>query len=142
LQFELVYERRIVFGFNQALFSTRPHISFREKSKMKKVILAAASCLMAAQAFATPTPLNESQMDNVTAGVAPSPTGFVCPVISTDNVLNSPKGGTLGDTGDYTIGGPVVSVPTHATNGDGAGVPAGPHSAPGDTDYTAIWSFQ
>lgn len=66
--------------------------------------------------------------------------GFVCPVISTAAVLNSPKGAALGATGDYTIGGPDVSVPIHATNGDGAGVPAGPHSAPGDTDYTAIWA--
>ena len=65
--------------------------------------------------------------------------GFVCPVISTDSVLNSPRGGTLGDSGDYTIGGPDVSVPQFATNGDGTGTPPGPHSAPGDTDYTAIW---
>jgi hypothetical protein len=68
--------------------------------------------------------------------------GFVCPVISTDAVLNSPRGGALGETGDYTIGGPTVMVPVHATNGNGAGVPAGPHSAPGDTDYTAIWHTQ
>lgn len=68
--------------------------------------------------------------------------GFVCPVISTDAVLNSPKGAALGDTGDYTIGGPNVSVPIHATNADGAGLPGGPHSGPGDTDYTAIWARQ
>ncbi|HSH13711.1 MAG TPA: hypothetical protein VLA15_08175 [Desulfurivibrionaceae bacterium] len=109
---------------------------------MKKSILAAVACLAAGQAFATPTPLTETEMDRVTAGGAPSPTGFVCPVITTENVLNSPKSGTLGDTGDYTIGGPVVYAPEHATNGDGAGVPAGPHSSPGDTDYTAIWAFQ
>lgn len=109
---------------------------------MKKTILAAVSCLVAGQVFATPTPLTDSQMDRVTAGGAPSPTGFVCPVITTDNVLNSPKGAALGDTGDYTIGGPVVRAPQHATNGDGTGVPGGDHSAPGDTDYTAIWYFQ
>ncbi len=68
--------------------------------------------------------------------------GFVCPVIQTENVLNSPKGGALGDTGDYTIGGPNVSVPLHATNADGAGTPPGPHSAPGDSDYTAVWAGQ
>jgi len=68
--------------------------------------------------------------------------GFVCPVISTDAVLNSPKGGALGETGDYTIGGPDVMVPIHATNADGAGVPGGDHSGPGDTDYTAIWARQ
>ncbi len=111
---------------------------------MKKSILATVvGCLMAGGAMAaTPVSLTDSQMDNVTAGAAPSPTGFVCPVISTENVLHSPKAGTLGDTGDYTIGGPVVRVPMHATNGDGTGVPAGPHSSPGDTDYTAIWYNQ
>ncbi|WP_028970727.1 hypothetical protein [Sphingomonas sp. URHD0057] len=67
-------------------------------------------------------------------------TGFVCPVISTPNVLHSPKGGTLAG-GDYTIGGPDVRVPTHATNGDGTGAPDGAHSSPGDTDYSAIWSL-
>ena len=65
--------------------------------------------------------------------------GFVCPVIKTDNVLHSPKGGALGDTGHYTIGGPDVSVPIHATNQDGAGLPSGPHAAPGDPDYSAVW---
>lgn len=65
--------------------------------------------------------------------------GFVCPVIKTENVLHSPKGGALGDTGDYTIGGPDVSVPVHATNQDGAGLPAGPHASPGDPNYSAIW---
>ena len=109
---------------------------------MKKITMAVITCFMAGKAFATPTPLTESQSDRVTAGVAPSPTGFVCPVISTENVLNSPKGAALGDTGDYTIAGPVVSVPMHATNGDGTGVPGGPHSSPGDTDYTAIWYNQ
>ena len=64
--------------------------------------------------------------------------GFVCPVISTDAVLNSPKGGAIAG-GDYTIGGPNVSVPIHATNDDGAGSPGGDHAAPGDTTYTAVW---
>lgn len=109
---------------------------------MKQSIFAAVFCLMAAPVFAAPTALTETEMDQVTAGVAPSPTGFVCPVITTENVLNSPKGGALGDTGDYTIGGPLVSAPAHATNGDGTGLPGGPHSSPGDTDYTAIWYFQ
>jgi len=64
--------------------------------------------------------------------------GFVCPVIKTDAVLNSPRGGAIAG-GDYTIGGPDVSVPLHATNANGAGSPGGAHSSPGDTDYTAIW---
>ena len=67
--------------------------------------------------------------------------GFVCPVISTDAVLNSPRGAAIGE-GHYSIIGPSVSVPLHATNGDGAGTPPGPHSEPGDTDYTAIWAGQ
>lgn len=64
--------------------------------------------------------------------------GFVCPVISTDAVLNSPKGGAIAG-GDYTIGGPTVTVPLHATNDDGAGSPGGDHARPGDTTYTAVW---
>jgi len=41
--------------------------------------------------------------------------------------------------GDYTVAGPDVSVPSHATNQDGEGTPGGEHASPGDTDYTAIW---
>lgn len=81
-------------------------------------------------------------MDAVTAGGAPTPTGFVCPVIKTDAVLNAKNGGELGIEGYYTVGGPDVAVPVHATNGDGSGSPGGPFSKPGDTDYTAIWSLQ
>ena len=66
--------------------------------------------------------------------------GFACPVIETEAVLNSPHGAAIGE-GDFTILGPDVSVPVHATNGDGAGVPPDPHSEPGDTDYTAIWAI-
>lgn len=66
--------------------------------------------------------------------------GFVCPVIKTENVLNSPKGAEI--AGDqYTIAGPHdLSIPIHATNADGAGTPMGYHASPGDTDYTAIWN--
>lgn len=66
--------------------------------------------------------------------------GFVCPVIKTENVLHSPKGGTLGGGEYYTIGAHAVSVPVHATNGEGAGSPAGPFMTPGDSGYTAIWN--
>ena len=97
-------------------------------------------CLGAGLATAA-TPLSIGQMDNITAGAAPSPTGFVCPVISTDNVLHAKNGGELGIEGYYTVGGPMVSAPEHATNGDGAGSPGGPFSTPGDTNYTAIWSL-
>jgi len=65
--------------------------------------------------------------------------GFVCPVITTESVLNSPNAQAIGG-GDYSIIGPNVTVPTHATNGNGAGTPGGPHSSPGDSDYTAIWA--
>jgi hypothetical protein len=95
---------------------------------MKKIIISAAA-VFSFIAFA-----------NSAYAAAPDiADGFVCPVIKTDSVLNSPKGGALGDTGDYTIGGPDVSVPIHATNDNGAGVPAGPHASPGDSNYSAIW---
>jgi hypothetical protein len=102
---------------------------------------AIAGAFFAFAAHAEPVLLSEAQMDAVTAGGAPSPTGFVCPVIKTDAVLNAKNGGELGIEGYYTIGGPQVRVPVGATNGDGAGSPGGPFSKPGDTDYTAIWSF-
>jgi hypothetical protein len=68
---------------------------------------------------------------------------FVCPVLGGKAGLNAPEDGpitALGDTGDYTVGGPSVSVPVFATNDGGAGQPAGDHASPGDTTYTAIWS--
>ena len=76
------------------------------------------------------------------AAFAPSASAdFVCPVIKTENVLNSPKGGALGSTGFYTIGGPDVSVPEHATNNDGLASPGGPDQlGPGQVGYTAIWN--
>jgi hypothetical protein len=99
-------------------------------------LLFAALTLTASAALATPGQTGSSP----SFSSAQTSTGFVCPVISTDQVLNSPKGGTLAG-GDYTIGGPDVSVPTHATNGDGTGSPQGTHSSPGDTNYSAIWSL-
>ncbi len=74
------------------------------------------------------------------AAVEKTTNGFVCPVIKTDAVLNSPNGGTLGGSGGYTIGGPDVSTPFTATNDDGAGSPGGDHLFPGDPGYTAVWS--
>jgi len=74
---------------------------------------------------------------------------FVCPVltVSQNAVESSGKFNSIGE-GEYTFGpGNAGSsetfngnVPNHATNGDGEGVPPGPRSSPGDTDYTAIWS--
>jgi hypothetical protein len=75
-------------------------------------------------------------------------TAFVCPVIPNEAVgAHNPIAGPLGDTGTYTVV-PATSqannlnVPDGATNMNGAGVPGGPQSAPGDTDYTAIWQGQ
>jgi hypothetical protein len=74
---------------------------------------------------------------------------FVCPVltVSEQAAEHSGKFTSIGD-GEYTFGpGNAGSadtfngnVPNHATNADGAGSPGGDHSAPGDSDYTAIWS--
>ena len=70
---------------------------------------------------------------------------FVCPVITSDAMgEHNPNAVPLGDTGHWTVGPSTtadhLNVPDQATNGGGDGVPGGPHSAPGDTDYTAIWN--
>jgi hypothetical protein len=101
-----------------------------------------ASLLLTGNVSAAPVTLSDAQLDAVAAAGVERVDGFVCPVISTDAVLNSPKGvGPIGE-GDYTIVGPTVSIPLHATNGAGTGTPGGSHSNPGDTDYTAIWALQ
>jgi len=109
------------------------------KRTLKVALAAAAGCLLASGAYAAPVSLSAAQMDAVAAGGVETVSGFVCPVISTDAVLNSPNGAAIAG-GDYTIGGPDVTVPVFATNADGAGSPGGAHAAPGDTNYTAIWS--
>ena len=110
------------------------------KATVKLTLAVITGCLLASGAYAKPISLSATQMDSVAAGGMQSEAGFVCPVITTANVLHSPKAGSLGVEGFYTIGGPDVMVPVHATNGDGAGSPGGPFSQPGDTNYTAIWS--
>jgi hypothetical protein len=105
------------------------------KKMMKVTTGTMAGLLVASGSYASePILLTEAQMDLVTAA------GFVCPVFNPDSAVgaHNPNAHLIGG-GDYTILGPEVSVPTHATNGDGAGSPPGPHSSPGDTDYTAIW---
>ena len=85
---------------------------------------------------------------SITAAFAGPPDkgdGFVCPVLggqAGEEHGNSDPANivALGDTGDYTIPGPDVFVPTHATNDEGAGTPAGDHDSPGDDGYTAIWN--
>ena len=75
---------------------------------------------------------------------------FVCPVLKVnENAVEHTDGhfNEIGE-GEYTFGPGAAgsaetfngNVPNHATNGNGSGSPGGPHSAPGDTDYTAIWS--
>lgn len=107
------------------------------KFKGKLALAAAATCLLASNAFADAMVLSDTQMDSVAAGGAPSPTGFICPVISTDAVLNATNG--IAINGAYSILGPDVAVPVGATNDDGAGSPGGTYASPGDTGYTAIW---
>lgn len=102
---------------------------------MKKVTLALSAIttlLIASGSHAAPVALSLDQMDTVAGGA------FVCPVISTDAVLNAKNGVEI--NGAYSVVGPTVSVPVHATNGNGAGSPGGSFSSPGDTDYTAIWN--
>ena len=66
--------------------------------------------------------------------------GFVCPVFNSDSVGEHNPNTVPIAGGDYTIPGPNVSVPIHATNDDGAGTPGGDHTTPGDTSYTAVWA--
>lgn len=66
--------------------------------------------------------------------------GFVCPVFNQNSAVgaHNPNAVQIGG-GDYTIIGPDVSVPAHATNQDGAGTPPGAHASPGDAGYSALW---
>lgn len=109
------------------------------KLTVKELLMVVGALLVAGGASAAPVGLTDAQMDEVAAGGVERVDGFVCPVITTDGVLNSPKGAAIAG-GHYTIIGPDVAVPLHATNGDGAGSPGGAHSQPGDTDYTAVWA--
>jgi len=99
-------------------------------------------------AYAGPISLSETQMDTVTAGGVYKVSAFVCPVITQVAVgMHNPQASPLGDTGHYTVVPATANngnlyVPALATNGNGSGLPGGPHSAPGDTDYTAIWARQ
>ena len=65
---------------------------------------------------------------------------FVCPVLNANAGAHNPNAVPIAN-GDYTIIGPNVNVPVHATNEDGAGSPGGDHSAPGDSGYSPIWDL-
>ncbi len=94
--------------------------------------------LLASGLYAAPITLNSAQMDGVAAGGKMKVDGFVCPVLSAVVGEHNPNAVAIGE-GHYSIIGPNVSVPVHATNDNGAGTPPGPHAAPGDKNYTAIW---
>ena len=69
--------------------------------------------------------------------------GFVCPVVGGqaggDHGNSSPEPIVPIRGDSSSVIGPEVTVPTHATNDNGAGRPDGAHAVPGDDDYTAIW---
>jgi hypothetical protein len=102
--------------------------------------------LIAASAMAVLAGLSASSASAAPPERADAP--FVCPVLTiSGQAADNGHFNSIGD-GQYTFApGNAGSadtfngnVPDHATNADGAGSPSGAHSAPGDTDYTAIWS--
>lgn len=74
-------------------------------------------------------------------GAAAARADFVCPVLTVpaQAAENSPKIDPLPTAGEYTIGGPTLTVPDGATNRDGTGSPAD-HASPGEAGYTPIWN--
>jgi len=76
------------------------------------------------------------------AGVARA--DFVCPVLGISEQGAAHNGAPAFQQiggGDYSIIGPDVTVPDHATNLDGVGDPgSAAHAAPGDSGYSAIWN--
>jgi hypothetical protein len=104
-------------------------------SKAKLTLSAVAALVLSSGVNAAPLSLSTAQMDTVAGGA------FVCPVIKTEAVFLHAKNG-IQINGAYSILGPVISVPVHATNDNGAGSPGGTFASPGDTSYTAIWDGQ
>ena len=103
--------------------------------------------LLASGVHAAPITLNDAQLDGVAAGGVTKVDGFVCPVIKNDGVLHNPhaKAHEIAHTGYYTVVGPNVRVPMHATNRDGAGFPSadsGTFDKPGNIGYSAVWGFR
>jgi hypothetical protein len=81
-------------------------------------------------------------MLGATTASADSGTDFVCPVLDPTVGAHNPNAVPIAN-GDYTVipaGAMHLDVPDQATNGDGAGAPAGAHASPGDPDYSAIWN--
>ena len=90
-------------------------------------------------------------LSSISIAVAERPVkvdAFVCPVLGGNAGMHG-NSSVLTNISDgnppfYTVVGPNVSVPKHATNrlpnGNAGQVHIGPHAAPGDKNYTAIWS--
>ena len=101
-------------------------------NKAKLTLSALTTLLLTSGAYASPVLLTLAEMDSVVGGA------FVCPVINTDAVLNAKNGIMI--NGAYSVKGPDVNVPVHATNDNGAGSPGDTFASPGETSYTAIWN--
>lgn len=98
---------------------------------MKKLLIGAAGAavlFVGATGFAAAAPPDTT-------------TGFVCPVLGGNAGANAAGPIVQIGGGDFSVIGPDVTVPIHATNDNGAGDPTSAnHASPGDTDYTAIWA--
>jgi hypothetical protein len=83
-------------------------------------------------------------LSSVSAAPVDKDNAFVCPNLGGKAGLNGNTDGPnfpiseLGTTGNYTVGGPHISVPEQATT---LGVPPGPHVGPTNPNYTAIWNL-
>jgi hypothetical protein len=111
------------------------------KAIIKMTLAVMITGLLASGVYAAPVQLNDTQLDVVAAGGVEKVDGFVCPAIRGHGVVKNDKFFPIGD-GYYSFHGPDVSVPVHATNGDGSGRPGGDFSKPGDKDYSAVWGFR
>jgi hypothetical protein len=121
-------------------FTLTQEVLEMNKAIIKMTLAVMITGLLASGAYAVPVQLNDAQLDVVAAGGAQKVDGFVCPVLSAVVGAHNPNAVLIGG-GDFSIIGPNVSVPIHATNGNGNGsTPGGFHSRPGDNDYTAIWA--
>jgi hypothetical protein len=104
------------------------------RSKMKKLAVFPLVGLLILSALILP----------VLAEAPEKTDGFVCPVLGGkggQNAFAKGNGKFIQIAGgDYSVVGPTLHVPVHATNQNGAGSPGGSHASPGDSDYTAIWA--
>ena len=66
--------------------------------------------------------------------------GFICPVLGGQAGMHGNSHAIVGIAGGYyTVPGPDVSVPAHATNKGWPGT-AGSFYIPGEVGYSAIWN--